>query len=682
MKQYLCSLIIVGFVCLLFSCNTTDVLSDEERAWLNDHPNLTVSIYITNPPFQFMNEEGVVDGLFYDYLLEIEDKLDYKFQRTYTSNWSENLQRIRNKEFDIIIEVQQTPERSEYLNFTKPIIEHPHVIIANSEVKGNLRLKDLKGKKVALVKDYAVYDHLIERHPNQECIFFDDDLSCLRAVSTGQADAYISQQATATYSIKKEGISNLKIVGKSGFTNVLGIATRKDYVELNTIIQKAIDAIPNYKRKEIEDKWLLNEDRPMYERPRFWAGLLTVVIALLLVVTIFVFVLRWQIKSKTKELQEAKEKAIESDILKTAFLSNMSHEIRTPLNSILGFSQMISNQKLSPEKYQEYSKLIQNSGRQLLRLITDIIDISKIQSNQLVVEMTKIDVNELMQELYVEFLNSKFLNDKPLLRLEIEIPDTYPQYIMTDPIRFKQVIGNLLTNALKYSDTGCISFGYERLSETNELHFFVKDEGIGIAPEDQEFIFDRFRQSSKINFVEGTGLGLSITKGLVSLLGGELDFKSKLNVGSTFFFKLQYEYFSEPQIVTNPVQEDINAFDFSNYSCFIAEDDLSSFILLQEILSPTGLKIEHANDGLELLSLMEKQIPDLILLDINMPNMDGFECIQIIRKKHTDLPIIAQTAYAMGSEKKRALEAGFSDYLFKPIQRKNLFEMMYKHLNK
>ncbi|PXY01249.1 hypothetical protein DF185_11430 [Marinifilum breve] len=246
-----------------------------------------------------------------------------------------------------------------------------------------------------------------------------------------------------------------------------------------------------------------------------------------------------ELRKTKQELVIAKKKAEESDQLKTAFLANMSHEIRTPLNSILGFTDLISTPNISAKQQELYSKIINSSGEQLLRIIDDIIDISHIESNQLSVSLESVSVNGLINEIANVFRNVLTSKDKNFVELRVFIPDESKDYIIaTDTVRFTQICNNLLGNALKFTDEGHIEIGYT--TKYAELEFYVKDTGYGIPQDQLELIFERFAQVTHTEYREGNGLGLSITKGLVHLLGGKMHLKSEVNKGSTFFFTIPF----------------------------------------------------------------------------------------------------------------------------------------------
>jgi len=374
------------------------------------------------------------------------------------------------------------------------------------------------------------------------------------------------------------------------------------------------------------------------------------------------------------ELQIAKEKAEESDRLKTAFLQNMSHEIRTPLNAISGFSGMLNKPELSEEKRKSFVSIIQNSSNQLLSIVTDILTISSIETKQEKPNISKVCINDVIVDLLSVF-KQQSINQNISLYAKKELTDIQSE-IFTDKTKITQIITNLLTNALKFTHEGFIEFGYNL--KDNELEFYVKDSGIGIKPELHDKIFARFRQADKsiqMNY-GGTGLGLSISKGFVKLLGGKIWVQSELEKGSTFYFTIPYKPVNEIDKTTTPTKQNENF-----RTVLVAEDEEYNFLFIEELLIDMDLKLIHAKDGKETVEICKTNSKiDLILMDIKMPIMDGHEAAKIIKKQKPELPIIAQSAYALEHERAK-YEGIFDDYLTKPINENDLKQMVMKYFD-
>lgn len=367
-------------------------------------------------------------------------------------------------------------------------------------------------------------------------------------------------------------------------------------------------------------------------------------------------------KKMEQELINAKDRAEESNRLKSAFLANMSHEIRTPLNAIVGFSGILASTAEEEEK-QEYVSIIENNNTLLLQLISDILDLSKIESGTMELHYSNIEINNLLKELE----NSCQLKLKSnTVKLEFVEP-AEPCFAHIEKNRLSQLIINLVTNAIKFTTQGYIRFGYERQNE--ELYFYVTDTGCGIPKEKQESIFGRF---VKLNsFAQGTGLGLSICQTLINLMGGRIGVESEEGQGSTFWFTLPYK----PALTTTekaPKKEfQPISIEKDKLTILIAEDNESNYKLFESILK-YDYHLIHAWDGQEAVNIFKELNPQIILMDINMPVMNGYEATKEIRKYSAKVPIIAITAFAYASDEQRVMESGFDGYMPKPINARQL----------
>jgi signal transduction histidine kinase/CheY-like chemotaxis protein len=384
-----------------------------------------------------------------------------------------------------------------------------------------------------------------------------------------------------------------------------------------------------------------------------------------------------QLLSDQKALEAAKNKAQESDKLKTAFLTNMSHEIRTPMNGIIGFSELFLDNDSNEKDKEAYAKIVINSGKQLLRIVNDILDLSKIETNQVSIQKRTKDLRIGFKHTFNVF--NRICEEKGL-ELIADFPENKACYINTDHNRLFQVINNLLENAVKFTSTGKITFGYK--PKDDELLLFVKDSGIGISQDYQELIFERFRQleNSQTRKYSGTGLGLSISKQLIHLLNGKLWLESKENIGSTFYISLPPcdDSFVEQQ---NSKRKARTLTLKSEKHILIAEDEENNFLLLKIYLKDTFTKVGHAKDGKEAIEYVKNHDDiDLILMDIKMPKVNGIEAMMAIRKINSNIPIIAQTAFVMAEDKRKLMEYGFDDYIPKPIESKVLFDMLNDYL--
>ncbi len=388
------------------------------------------------------------------------------------------------------------------------------------------------------------------------------------------------------------------------------------------------------------------------------------------------------------ELIKAKEKAKESDKLKSAFLANMSHEIRTPMNGIIGFTELLKNPDLKNDEQQKYIGIIEKSGARMLNIINDIIDISKIESGLMKLNIVKTNINEHVKDIYTFFnpeAEAKMvkLSFKNTLRSKEAI-------IKTDSEKFYAILTNLVKNAIKYTPEGSIELGYHLKTENEpaELEFYVKDTGVGIPKERQKVIFDRFIQADITNKMahEGGGLGLAITQAYVEMLGGKIWIESDPDgksgsKGSIFYFTLPYN--AEVALETIDGQHTLSEKDkpVSKLKILIAEDDEVSEMLLDETVKMFGKEILKVSTGIKAVEVCREHPDiDLILMDIRMPEMGGYEATQQIRKFNKEVIIIAQTAYGLSGDKEKAIEAGCNEYIAKPFNKYELLALMQKCL--
>ncbi|NBC83418.1 MAG: response regulator [Bacteroidetes bacterium] len=385
-----------------------------------------------------------------------------------------------------------------------------------------------------------------------------------------------------------------------------------------------------------------------------------------------------KLRTIQSSLREAKNKAEESDNLKSAFLANMSHEIRTPMNAIIGFSNLLANENLTAKQRKQYGNYINNSSNTLLRLIDDILDIAKIEAGQLHISSTNIHLNSVFCELYKVFFDELKNLEKDNINLSLNIPgDNY--YVQTDELRLRQVLTNLLSNAIKFTRNGEVTFGF--YTEGERIIFFVQDTGVGIPKDKQDVIFKRFERIENHDLPNstGTGLGLSISKKIVEMLGGGMWLESENGKGSTFYFAVPHKEISQSQ-VNKPLQstyDNNQSIDWKDKLVLIAEDEILNFQFLRETLRKTGIRVMWARDGKEAIALARNNVHlDIILMDIKMPNVTGYEAMAAIKKILPNVPIIAQTAYAMSDEEENCLTAGFDGYLAKPIKSHKLYEKM------
>ena len=477
---------------------------------------------------------------------------------------------------------------------------------------------------------------------------------------------------------KTTGYNSEELIGQTPRIFMSGETSRDEYTRLWETIKSGKEWVGEFhnKKKNGELFWESANIAPIIDEH----GVITNFLAIKKDIT--------EYKKLIIELIQAKEHAEESDRLKSAFLANMSHEIRTPMNGILGFAELLKEPGLTVDKQEEYLRIIEKSGARMLNIINDIVDISKIESGQMKLSISETDVNDQMEFIY-NFFKSEVQQKGLQLRLKNQLPLS-KTIITTDREKLYAILTNLVKNAIKYTREGFIEFGYdvvETLHATSlqqtTLQFYVKDTGIGIPKNRQKAIFERFIQADIIDIMarQGAGLGLSISKAYTEMLGGKIWVESEEGKGSTFFFTLpnltgNKEKFGNSNNALVQVEET----QVKLLKILIAEDDEASEKLLSISVKKFADEIIIATTGTEAVEACRKYPDiDLILMDIQMSDMDGYEATRQIRKFNPEVIIIAQTAYAMSGDQEKAMEVGCNDYVSKPISRTKIKELIQKY---
>jgi PAS domain S-box-containing protein len=387
-----------------------------------------------------------------------------------------------------------------------------------------------------------------------------------------------------------------------------------------------------------------------------------------------------QRKKMVDDLVAAKEKAEENDRLKSAFLANVSHEIRTPMNGILGFAEILKDSGLTGGEQKKFLHIIEDSGRRMLDTVNDLIDISKIETGQAKLHFSETNLNERLESLFRFFMPQAGGKGLELV-LKERVPDRVA-VMKTDCAKVDSVLTNLIKNAIKFTEKGKIEVGC--IWKENVLEFYVRDSGIGVPPDKQEAIFKRFEQAeiSGTDVFQGSGLGLAIAKAYVEMLGGKIGLESRKGHGSTFYFTLPVKAreIQQGRPVRKKLPEVRGIPQLGGMTILLAEDDPYSREMIVHQLQKTGVTLLTAGNGMDAIEMFRQENIDLVLLDIRLPEMDGYQVLKQIRAVNTDVPVIAQTAYALLEEIRKFKAAGFTDVLTKPVSQANMYKLLGKYL--
>ncbi len=669
------------------------ILTPEEKAWLEEHKIIRVGVDASWQPFDYVNEDNEHLGISSEYIKYLEKKLGIHFEIV-PDIWDEVIKKAKNKEVDILASVVNTGKKRDFLLFTNEYMNIKTVIITQNSANNIYNIQNLIGKKVAIAKGNFIQDLLEVNYPNIKLVLTHNNEDALKAVALGKADAHIGNLSTATYFIEKNMLSNLKIVSELQNQNhKLTIGVRKDWEIFRNIIQKALLTLSKEQKNEFYKKWV-KFDKPMIDYNLIWQ--ITLVFIVIIVGT-----LAWIKRQKRiiqekeahekvlqklqKELKEALQKAQDATKAKSDFLSNMSHEIRTPMNSILGFTEILSNE-ISNNVHKDYLNSVKVASKTLLGIINDILDLSKIEAGKLKLNYTAININHIIQEMSVIF--SDKLKEKNLT-LQFELDDKIPDYVLMDELRFRQILLNLISNAIKFTFQGRITVQtevtfLEATCSTFNLKLMVKDTGIGIAEQDLEKIFDYFEQLNDENHIEsakGSGLGLAICTKIVNLLGGKMGVQSELNVGSCFEVELYDLHVSSAKEIEHHTVFSPKEYVFEKAKMLIVDDVADNRKLISLFFSNTNIQTFEAANGLEALEFLKTYPVDMVLLDIKMPVLDGYATIDKIKNEYAfKMPVIALTASVMGEDSYKISKYKFDGYLRKPVSQEDLFTEISKFL--
>ena len=389
-------------------------------------------------------------------------------------------------------------------------------------------------------------------------------------------------------------------------------------------------------------------------------------------------------KQTEQDLNLALLQAKSSDNLKSAFLAGISHEVRTPMNHILGFIDLLAEDDISESEKREFIGIMKKSGMDLLHLIDDVIELALIDSGQVELRKEPCDLSRFMQSLMVEAEGLKLSLHRSNVRIKLRMDETLGnQLILTDEYRLRQILNNLLSNAFKYTPEGTVEIGFS-LTASDNIVFHVNDTGIGIQKDEQEVVFERFRrlENGILRNFTGVGLGLSISQGLAALFNSKITLHSQPGEGSSFRFSIPYVAYEAPQPVLPIDMNGSIKYDWSGKTALMVEDDPVNMRFLAVLLLKTNIELFYAADGKEAVDLVKTMPVDIILMDMSLPVMDGYEATRQIKQLNPNIPVIAQTAHALSEDRKHCLEAGCDEYMAKPIDKYKLYAMMARFLCK
>ncbi len=659
------------------------------------------------PPYNYLNEKGELVGFNIDITNAIKKLSDSDINIS-GDNWNAINEALDKGEIQAIGGTHYPGGSDDNYIYTRSAINTSHCFFYNKKRFPNFSLeyfRSLKEPLVALWKNDVLEYYTLSINPSAKFLYLDDYERLIKTLDRDDVTCIFGQRVGSMYYADKLGKNYLRPLEHRILERNMGFKVSKDAPELAKLLNNGLEVIlANGEYQRIYDQWISPYNRNYIDWKYYLKYILIAGILIVLIFLLLVFanrILQARVRRKTKDLQQQlalnseimqelekqKVKAEESDKMKSAFLANMSHEIRTPMNGILGFADLLKDPELSGIEQQQYISVIEKSGARMLNIINDIISISKIESGQVEVKMQDGNINEQIEYIYA-FFDPEVEAKGMLLSFDIAMSDS-DALIKTDHDKLYSVLINLVKNAIKYSEKGTIKFGYNVKGDF--LEYYVKDTGIGIPKDRQEAVFERFVQADIADKMarQGAGLGLAISKAFVEMLGGKIwleseqtDLLAGIEGGSTFWFTIPFKRVGAKDKMRKKELLPLDEINLDKqFKILVAEDDEPSRILISMVVKKFGREIIYTRTGQETVEACRTS-PDieLVLMDIQMPEMNGYEATREIRKFNRDIIIIAQTAYALTGDREKALEAGCNDYISKPIDKNKLGAMIGKHL--
>jgi len=666
---------------LIVNYSTTLVtLSPGEREWIMKHPSVRVGMLNLEPIAILKN--GTISGMTGDYLDLISKRTGLHFETVVSPSWNDLFEKLDTGSIELIPFINKETVTGH--GFSSRVYMHfPYVIVSRIKESFIDSLHELSGKKIAVPANSFSRLYLKKHYPRIRIIPAKGVIEALEMVKEGEAYAFVGHMAVGMYYVGNYYANTLHISGKVDHTLEHVMLAGPEGETLIAILNKALDSISPQEHQQIRNRWLHIEVKEAIDYTLIYS-----------VGTLFLFIilvsLYWnrklsaEIKERKeveKKLAQAKQDAERANSAKSIFLANMSHEIRTPMNAIVGFTELLGDEVQNP-RLRSYVQSIQNAGHTLLRLINDILDLSKIEAGKLELNYIPTDVRALCEEIRGVF---ELAARKKGITLVMDIDRNLPHYLLIDEIRLRQILLNLVGNAVKFTESGYVRLAVRsQPSPTDpsgeDITIVIEDTGIGIPSDQIETVFGAFAQTHGQDSRKygGTGLGLSISRRLCEMMGGKIAVESTEGEGSAFTVHFPHvavvsDYV--PAVVPNTPEVDT----FDPATILVVDDVANNREFLVKIFEKSEIKVLTAHNGEEAVELFERERPDLVLMDLRMPRMDGYEATRRIKAIAPKTPVIALTASVI--QQGRRNDIRFDGFLGKPIDRNVLLSQLGRFLS-
>lgn len=646
-----------------------------EKAWLTAHPVIRVGAETNYAPYEFIDSRGNFSGVVADYLEIIKRRLGkVRFQVQQLQNFTAVQEKLQKRELDIVLAVTRAQEREPFLAFTKPYLQYVNVIVTRDDYPFVSGLRDFAPERVAVVQGHSSQQLMVRAHPNETVPAYPDLLEGLLAVSAGKVDGLVDDIFPIVFNIRQRQISNLKIatpVERALQPQGFSVGVRNDWPELVGILDKVLGTISEEERRAISQKWLSVRYESKIDYRAIWTSL-AVFSAIVVAGVLYIRLL----SAQRRALMAARAEEEAASRAKDQFLANMSHELRTPLHAILGYAELMRERPLPDPDRREALTTIARSGRHLLDLINDLLDLSRIRYGRLELHLSPVPLPALLEEITAMV---RVDAERKGLKFVLEAPGDLQALVEADGKRLRQILLNLLGNAIKFTAAGQVTLTVQTFplgEERIDLRVWVKDTGVGIAPEDAIRIFSPFEQAEPGRKREsGVGLGLAISQELVHLMGGDIQVESRPGGGSSFRFSVTLPIVQESQAAL-PTHRRIIGYQGSRMCIVVADDQEENRHLLQQILEPVGFEVVPAAGGQQAVDAARLHNPDLIVMDLRMPEMTGFQAAHMIRQAQelATVPIVAASASTADLERAEADLRTFNVCLRKPFESTELLD--------